>query len=81
MVTPYNRFVDEDDDTPELAAKEKRMTTNKVGRNIDSAYWKLAHLPYQRKAKNFYSDANVKNKNRSKAKTMKSLPVGKKAKR
>ncbi|KAJ8590547.1 NGP1NT-domain-containing protein [Rhizopogon salebrosus TDB-379] len=32
----------------------------------------------KKKAKNFYTSANVKNKNRSKAAVMKSLPVGKK---
>ncbi|KDQ62852.1 hypothetical protein JAAARDRAFT_168132 [Jaapia argillacea MUCL 33604] len=35
----------------------------------------------KRKATNFYSDANVKNKNRKKSALMKSLPVGKKGRR
>ncbi|OAX39214.1 NGP1NT-domain-containing protein, partial [Rhizopogon vinicolor AM-OR11-026] len=51
------------------AAKEPRMKTNKFVSDAN---------PAQKKAKNFYTNANVKNKNRSKAAVMKSLPVGKK---
>jgi hypothetical protein len=56
------------------------MKTNKVGilfNAFDTATGLISHNS-QRKAENFYTSANVKNKSRSKAALMKSLPVGKK---
>jgi hypothetical protein len=76
--------IDEADDTssssePAPETKESRMKTNKV---IFFSSYSLkigfAHGFFlQRKATNFYSNRNVKNKNRSKAALMRSLPVGK----
>lgn len=53
------------------------MKTNKVSLALGFLSDIDSHI-YQRKAENFYSNANVKNKNRKQAALLKSLPVGKK---
>ncbi|KAJ3739762.1 NUC091 domain-containing protein [Lentinula detonsa] len=60
--TAAENVADHDDEETEVApSKELRMSTNK----------------YSSTTTNFYSTANVKNKNRSKASHMKGLPIGK----
>lgn len=55
------------------------MTTSKVSQGVCDVQPLFDTLVQsQRKATNFYSKANVKNKNREKAALLKSLPVGKK---
>jgi hypothetical protein len=59
--------------------KVPRMKTNKVRSNVRCFVLKLTLLGnFQRKAENFYTNANVKNKNRQKAQVMKTLTSGKK---
>ena len=62
-----------EDDRPK---KESRMKTNKVI-IFYVCTTRISPAALQKKAENFYSYANVKNKNRKKAAMMKSLPVGK----
>lgn len=61
------------------AGKGPRMTTNKAS-ILYCVIQRLSTrlIQSQRKASNFYTTANVKNKNREKAALLKSLPVGKK---
>ncbi|KAG6335457.1 hypothetical protein ID866_3631 [Astraeus odoratus] len=62
-VTPSHKGdVLETEESNEPSKKEPRMKTNKPG---------------QKKTGNFYTNANVKNKNRTKAALLKTLPVGK----
>ncbi|KAH9486455.1 Nucleolar GTP-binding protein 2 [Psilocybe cubensis] len=68
--------VSEDEDTANK--KEARMTTNKACYLWSSDELILTLLSTQRKPANFYTSNNVKNKNRSKAALMRTLPVGKK---
>ncbi|KAK0209016.1 NUC091 domain-containing protein [Desarmillaria ectypa] len=71
-------FVENKNKESPTSKKEVRMKTNKVCVSFYEAFnayvWSLQH-----KATNFYSNANVKNKNREKAALLRSLSVGKKA--
>lgn len=55
------------------------MTTNKASGYVVPFLIMIYLSEKQRKAVNFYANANVKNKSRTKAALMKSLAVGKKA--
>lgn len=67
----------EDKDEDAHPAKAPRMKTNKVCR-LHLVRKRHELTSPQQKASNFYSGANVKNKNRSKAAHLRSLPTGKK---
>jgi len=78
--------VESADDESEPVQKEARMKTSKVRIPPISARYLLPQFlmcfaTIQKKAENFYSKANVKNKNRSKAALLRSLPVGKRTDR
>lgn len=65
------------DDSSQPLPKEVRMTTNKVSSLIAFIHPSNCSPVFpQRKATNFYSTANVKNKNRQKAALMKALRKG-----
>jgi nuclear GTP-binding protein len=70
---------DEDEDT-QPRKKEPRMKTNKVWW-FDIYIFTILTMVRQRKAENYYSNANIKNKNRQQSALLKSLPVGKKGDR
>jgi len=66
--------IDEAEDIP--VQKEARMTTNKVSLLYNQAtqMFQKAYISIpQRKATNFYANANVKNKSRKKAALMRAL--------
>ncbi|KAK7469085.1 GTPase required for pre-60S ribosomal subunit nuclear export and maturation [Stygiomarasmius scandens] len=69
-----------EDYTPELAVEEERTANERPAPSDDEetpAKKEPRMKTNKRKAANFYSTANVKNKNRTKAALMKSLPTGK----
>jgi nuclear GTP-binding protein len=63
-----------------VRSKEPRMKTNKVCRILLHTDMSFNYI-HQKKAANFYSAANVKNKNRNKSTVLKSLSKGEGRKR